>query len=54
MLEQSSHVTEVSGKYVGINLRPKVEDGEFATCRGWASEGTGRGGVAMFSSEVYC
>lgn len=53
MLEQSSHVTEVSEKYVEINLRPKVEDGEFAPYRGWASEGSGRGGVAMFSSVVY-
>lgn len=54
MLEQILHVTEVSEKYVDINLRPKVEDGEFAPYRGWASEGSGRGGVGMFSSVVYC
>lgn len=47
MLEQSLHVTEVSEKYVEINLRPKVEDGEFAPYRGWASEGSGRGHVGL-------
>lgn len=41
-------VTELKEQDIDINLRPKIEDGKFASYRGSASKAVGRGRASMF------